>query len=229
MSNPIKSTLKTEGFASVLIIISFLMGFYFYQHFPVRVATHWDWRGNVNGYSSAAGAAFIFPALMLGIYLLLLFIPYLDPKKREYASFAAVYHQFKNLILVFLFIFFILIGWNGLGHNINIGFWTPLLIGVLFVVIGVLLTKVKMNWFVGIRTPWTLSSETVWDKTHQASAKVMAVAGILMAATVLVSSPPEKLTLFILAIATIIITLPLYSYILFRREEKDKKISGDRE
>lgn len=226
MSNPIKPTLKTEWLPVALIILSFLVGFYFYQHFPARVATHWDFNGEVNGYSSALVAAAIFPLLMTGMYLLFLFLPYLDPKREQYANFAATYHQFKNLLIVFIYILFIMTGLNGLGYSINIGFWTPLLVGALFAVIGVLMSKVKTNWFMGIRTPWTLSSETVWNKTHEASSKVMIVAGILMAATVLTPST-GKVVLFILAIAIIVITLPVYSYLLFRREEKAKKISAD--
>ena len=222
MSNPIRPTFKTEWLPVALIILGFLVGVYFYQHFPVRVATHWGFDGQANGYSSALVAAFVIPLLMTGMYLLFLFLPYLDPKKEEYVNFAPTYHNFKNLLIVFFYILFLMTGLNGLGYSINIDFWTPLLVGALFAVIGVLLSKVKTNWFMGIRTPWTMSSETVWNKTHQASGWVFIIAGILMAATVL-TPPIGKLILFIAAIALIVLALPIYSYILFIQEKKEKK------
>jgi uncharacterized membrane protein len=166
--------------------------------------------------------AWLLPALILALYLLFLALPYLDPRRERYAEFAATYHQFKNLIVVFLFILFILVGLSGVGYPINIAVWIPLLVGALFAVIGLLLNKVKMNWFMGIRTPWTLSSETVWNKTHQASALVFGLAGLLIAATVLVAGT-GKLILFIAALAIATIVLPVYSYLLYAREQAGRK------
>ncbi len=221
MSNPIKPTIKTEWFAIVFIILAFLSAVYFYQRFPEQVPTHWNFQGEVNGYSSPLIAAFMIPLIMVVLYLVFLFIPYLDPKKDQYTSFAMIYHKFKDLILVFLFIIYLLVGINSTGQPINIGFWMPIIVGILFVSIGGLLEKVKMNWFLGIRTPWTLSSETVWAKTHKLSSRVLMLAGFLMALTAFV--PVKiKVILFILAIALIVLALPIYSYILYAQENKNK-------
>ncbi len=222
MSSPIKASFKTEFFPLLLIVLSFVSGFYFYQHFPAQVATHWNFRGEINGYSSPFLAAFLLPLMMGGMYLLFMFLPYLDPRRDQYAAFAATYRQFKDLIISVLFILFLMVGFNGVGHKINIGFWTPILIGALFVGIGLLLNKIKMNWFMGIRTPWTLSSETVWNKTHEVSGRVFSLAGLLLAATVLAPAG-GKIVLFILSIAVLVLALPAYSYILYAREKKEKK------
>jgi len=222
MSNPIKPTFKTEWFSVVVIILAFLAGFYFWSRLPAQVPTHWDFAGQVNGYSSPLLAAFLLPLMMLVLYLVFLVLPYLDPKKEQYASFAPVYHHFKDLIVAFLFIIFMLTDLNGLGYDINIGLWTPLLIGGLFVIIGFLLDKVKMNWFLGIRTPWTLSSETVWNKTHQLSSRVLMLAGLIIASTVLVPAA-WRMALFIIAIAIVALGLPIYSYILYAKEKKEKR------
>ena len=222
MSNPIKPTFKTEWFSVVIIILAGLAGFYFWSRLPAQVPTHWDFAGQVNGYSSPFWAAFLLPLMILVLYLVFLVLPYLDPKKEQYASFAPVYHHFKDLIVAFLFIFFMLIGLNGLGYRININLWTPLLVGGLFIIIGSLLNKVKMNWFLGIRTPWTLSSETVWNKTHQMSSRVLMLAGLVIALTVVVPTV-WKMVLFIIAIAVIVLALPIYSYLLYAREKKEKK------
>lgn len=219
MSSPIKLSLKTEWFSVALIILSLLSAVYFYQNFPAQVPTHWNFQGEVNGYSGPLMAAFIIPIMMIGLYLLFLALPYLDPKKDDYASFAGVYHKFKDLIITFLFILFLMTSLNGLGYKINMGLWSPLLVGLLFVLIGLMLDKVKMNWFLGIRTPWTLSSPSVWEKTHKMSGRVLILAGLLMALTVVL---PDKLKItgFILAIALIIFALPIYSYWLYRQENK---------
>lgn len=224
MSSPIKSSFKTEWLSISLIILSFALGLYFYQNFPAQVPTHWNIQGQADGYSSALFGAFLLPVMMIAMYLMFLVLPYFDPKKEQYASFAATYHHFKELMLVFLCILFVLTGLSGLGYRIDIGFWVPLLIGGLFVLIGAMMEKVKMNWFMGIRTPWTMSSEEIWNKTHKLSSKILMLSGLLIAATVLVP-PTGKIALFLIAIALVIITLPLYSYILFWREEKEKKIS----
>lgn len=219
MSNPIKPSFKTEWFSVALIILSFAVGVYFYQNFPTQVPTHWNIQGQVDGYSSAIVGAFLLPSLALALYLMFLVLPYFDPKREEYANFASVYHRFKDLMVAFFYVLFILTGLNGLGYRIDIGFWVPILIGGLFVIIGAMMEKIKMNWFMGIRTPWTMSSETVWNKTHKLSSKVLMLAGLLIAATVLVP-PYWKVVLFVLAIVIILVTLPVYSYILFRREQK---------
>lgn len=222
MINPLKISLKTEGLSLALVILSLIFGFYFYQYFPASVPSHWGLNGEVNGYSSRAVGAFMLPVMMVGMYLLFLVLPCLDPKKDQYISFAPTYREFKDLLVIFLFILFLMMGLNALGQIIAIGFWVPIMIGILFVKIGWLLRGVKMNWFIGIRTPWTLSSETVWNKTHQASGWVFTVSGALMAATVLASGQTQAI-LFIAAILFLVITLPLYSYLLYVQEKKVKK------
>ncbi len=222
MSNPIKPNFKTEWFSVVLIVLAFLAGYYFYQSFPDQVPTHWNFKGEVDGYSKPLVAALLMPLMALGAYLIFLFLPYLDPKKEQYAKFRRAYHAFKDLLVAFLFILFMLTGLNGIGHAINIGFWVPIMIGVLFVAIGLLLDKIKMNWFMGIRTPWTLSSEEVWRKTHKLSSKVLMLSGVLMATTAFVATT-WKIVFFVLAIVLIALAMPIYSFILYSQEKKKKK------
>lgn len=220
MSSPIKSSFKTEWFSLSLLVISFISGIYFWQNFPARVATHWGLNGQADGYSGPLMAAFMLPLLMLVMYIVFLIMPYLDPKKEQYVTFAPIYHKFKEIIISFVFILYMLTGVNGLGYPINISLYVPVMVGALFAIIGLLLKNVKMNWFMGIRTPWTMSSETVWEKTHKLSSRVFIVSGFFMAATVLVTEN-FKIVFFIIAIAMIVFVLPIYSYFLFLKEKKD--------
>lgn len=221
MTNPVKSNFKTEWFSISLILISFLLSYYFYQNFPAQVPSHWNINGEVDAYSGPLMGALMIPVLMLVMYLVFFFMPYLDPKKEQYINFSAVYHKFKELFLAFFLILYLMTGMNGLGYKIDIAFYIPLMIGWLFIVIGLLLKKVKMNWFIGIRTPWTLSSETVWEKTNKLGSDLMMISGLLMAATVLVSNT-YKIIIFILAISLMVLVAPIYSYILYRKEQKTK-------
>lgn len=227
MSSPIKFTVKTERFSVALIIISFLAAIYFYWHFPPLVAMHWDLKGQVNGYGNPFTAAFLMPIIMVALYIMFLILPYIDPKKDQYASFAVIYNKFKDLIISFLLIFYILVSFRGLGYMINIGLITPILVGAMFFIIGTLIKNVKMNWFLGIRTPWTLSSEKVWEKTHRMTSSVMMVSGLIMAATSFLPGQ-YKIGLFAFAIILIVLGLPVYSYLLFIKEKKELKAASEK-
>ncbi len=221
MSSPIKINFKTEWFSISLILISFVLAVYFLQNFPILVPSHWNINGEVDSYSGPLAAAFLVPVLMVVMYISFLLMPYFDPKKDQYINFAPVYHKFKELILSFLFILYLMTGLNGLGYKINIGMYVPLMIGVMFIVIGLLLKKIKMNWFLGFRTPWTMSSEKVWDKTNKLGSQIMMISGVLMASTGFISNT-FKIIMFILAILLLVFVLPVYSYFLYRREMKEK-------
>ncbi|MEK7072147.1 MAG: DUF1648 domain-containing protein, partial [Patescibacteria group bacterium] len=88
--SPIKATIKTEIFPILLIIISILTSFYFYANFPEQVATHWNFEGQVDGYSSKAVGMFLIPLIMLGLYVMFLALPHIDPKKDRYGEFSKV-------------------------------------------------------------------------------------------------------------------------------------------
>ncbi len=222
MNNPIKPSLKTEIFSWAIIIIAVSSSFYFYAHFPEQVPVHWNMAGEVDNYGSRAMGAFLFPAIIFFMYLMFLLIPLLDPKKQRYEQFRKVYHIFKNFLLLFMLFIYFAVGLSGMGFNISISTWVPFFVGVLFIIIGNYMGKIKPNWFMGIRTPWTLSSEEVWNKTHRLGGKAFIVAGILMALMNLfpVSAKPFVFTIILIIAALLPI---VYSYFLFAKEQKDKQ------
>ncbi len=219
MSNPIKLTIKSELFSAILIIVLIAASFYFYSHFPAVVVTHWNFQGQPNGWSGRAFAAFFFPALLIALYLLFIFLPNLDPRKERYAEFAKTYNVFRNLIIAVLAAVYFVASFNNLGANLSVNLWVPAAIGVLFIVLGNYLGKIKPNWFVGIRTPWTLSSETVWNKTHRFGGKVFIFGGLLM---ILSGFGPEawRLPLFIADIIILLFGTVVYSYLVYLKEGK---------
>ncbi|MFA7654014.1 MAG: SdpI family protein [Candidatus Magasanikbacteria bacterium] len=221
--NPTKPTLKTEIIPLLLIVFCFVASFYFYAHFPQRIATHWGFNGEPNGWSSALFAAFFFPFLNLGMYLLFLVIPFLDPKKDRYAEFTKAYHIFKGFIIGLLAIVYFMVGLNGIGYYVPVGSITPVMVGLLFIIIGNYLNKFKSNWMMGVRNPWTLSSETIWNKTHRLAGKIFILAGIAMTSEAWLPIWLQ-LPIFITIITAVAIIPNVYSYILYRAEQKEKNI-----
>ncbi|MFA6409981.1 MAG: SdpI family protein [Candidatus Buchananbacteria bacterium] len=219
MTNPLKISLKSEAIPAILILLSIAASFYFYANFPQTVATHWNYRGEIDGWSSKAFAAFFFPALSIGIYLLFLALPYFDPKKDRYAEFAKPYHIFKNLFVIFMTAIYFLVGFAGLGYNISIDVVVPASVGALFIIMGNYLGKIKSNWFMGIRTPWTLSNEIVWDKTNRLGGKLFILTGILMLLGVFLPNEIFWL-LFIITMVIVVIVPIVYSFLLFKKLEK---------
>ncbi|KKS41487.1 MAG: hypothetical protein UV02_C0026G0001 [Candidatus Kuenenbacteria bacterium GW2011_GWA2_42_15] len=217
MSNPIRPNLKTELVPILFVLVSIILSFYFFVHFPERVATHWGINGEANGWSSRSFAAFFFPALNLAIYLLMFFVPILDPKKANYEHFRTAYHAIKGALVIFLSLIYLVVGMNGLGYGAPVSLVVPVGIGALFVIIGYYLDCVKQNWFLGIRTPWTLSSELVWQKTHHFGSRVFIIGGVLLA---LAAFFPQALWIFLIVIFMMLAATILYSYLIYRLERK---------
>jgi uncharacterized membrane protein len=222
MTYPIKLTLKSELLPIIILIATAIASFYFYAHFPERVPTHWDFAGQVNGWGTRWQGAFIIPIMLVVMYIFFLLLPLLDPKKERYAQFVKTYHVFKNLLLVVLGVIYFVTSLNGIGYNIPIQYVVPGIIGLLFVVMGNYMSKLKRNWFIGIRTPWTLSSEEVWNKTHRVGGYLFILAGVAMVITPFL---PQTLGLIVfgaMMVAIIFGTLG-YSYFLFLKEKKNAK------
>lgn len=217
--SPIKPTLKTEIIPLLLITISFVLGFYFYANFPERVPTHWNFKGEVDNWSSAGFGAFFPPFLLLGMYVLFLILPSIDPKKDRYQEFSGTYHLFKDLIMLILFVIYLAAGYAGLGYKIDIGLIVSMTIGLLFIIFGTQMPKIKSNWFIGIRTPWTLSNEEVWSKTHDLGGKTFMIAGVLL---ILAGLVKNDWSLIILLVGVFIAALVpvVYSYVEFRKVNK---------
>ena len=161
MKKIINFSFKSEVISLFILVIVSLVSFYFYANFPDKVPTHWGINGEVDGWSSRALGAFLFPGIIIFTYLIFLFLPMLDPKKERYREFAAVYHLFKNLILSVLFLIYLLTGLFNLNLPINIAATVSLIIGMMILILGTQMKKIKSNWFIGIRTPWTLSCASV--------------------------------------------------------------------
>jgi len=219
MPNPIKPTLKTEIAPILLIAVSVISSFYFYKFFPPFVPTHWNYAGEIDSYGSSFVGAFFLPILIIGIYILFMIIPYMDPKKENYIKFANVYHIFKTAFLAFLTLIYFITSFNGLGINIPVDKSVTILVGILFALIGYYMSDIKYNWFVGIRTPWTMSSDKVWQQTHKVGGIIFMLSGALMSYIGFMPVVYREVS-FILIILFILIGTVGYSYYLYSKEKK---------
>ncbi|KPJ56324.1 hypothetical protein AMJ49_05165 [Parcubacteria bacterium DG_74_2] len=201
-----------------IILISFLVGIYLYPQMPEKMASHWNSRGEVDGYLPKFWALFLMPAISIGLFLFFLLIPKIDPLKQNIAKFRKYYDGFIVLIISFLlYVHILTIFWN-LGFRFSMAqLMTPAL-GALFYYCGVLIENAKRNWFIGIRTPWTLSSEKVWDKTHKLGGKLFKLVGII----VLLGIMLQKYALFfiIIPVLSVSVYLIIYSYFEFQKVGK---------
>ena len=218
MEHPIKITAKSEALPIGLTAAALVLSAYFYLRFPEKVATHWNFAGQVDGWSSRGFSAFFAPALMVFMYALFLILPLIDPKKARYAEFAPAFSVFRGMLLGFIFFVHLVTGLYNLGIPVPVGTVVPMAVGVLFVVMGKYLSQIKKNWFMGIRTPWTLSSESVWNRTHRFGGRGFMGFGLLLRRG---AWWPEFLALPLLLGGVITVSLGsmAYSYVIYRQEE----------
>jgi uncharacterized membrane protein len=221
MKSPIHISVKSEIIPISLVIIAVALGGYFYYRFPERIASHWNFQGHIDGYSSKTGGAFGIPLLLAGMYLMFLILPFIDPKKDRYAEFATVYLTFRTMMMAVLLVLYVCMGLFNLGYPVQVGIVSPILIGMMMVILGNFLGKVKPNWWMGIRTPWTLSSDTVWNKTHRVGGYAFIIFGILIMISPWLG-PSLGMAAFIAGILIVSVGTMMYSFFLYQREESDK-------
>lgn len=145
----------------------FATGAVAYPHLPAQVASHWNAAGEVDGFMSRGWGAFLSPAIFAFIAALLYAVPRVDPKRENIAKFRKYFDCFVVAFsFVFYYIFLLTLLWNA-GYVFDFAaFLIPPLAG-LFYLVGMILPHTELNWTIGIRTPWTMSSEAVWKKTHE--------------------------------------------------------------
>ncbi|AKB60858.1 SdpI family protein [Methanosarcina mazei] len=211
---------KVTAAITGLVLLSFILSIYFYPQVPDQMATHWDSQGEVNGYMSKFWGSFFMPLLITGLVILFLVIPKIDPRKENIEMFRKHYEGFRLILILFLVMVHLhILLWNT-GTQISPNAVIPLGIGLLFYYAGVLTENAEQNWFIGIRTPWTLSSEKVWKRTNRLGGKLFRIAGITAFSGVFF---PEYAIYFILVPAVIVVVITVvYSYLEYKKELKEK-------
>ncbi len=210
--------MRRRWFGLVIAALAVVVSIWAYPQLPPTIATHWNVGGTADGFSSRATAVLIMPLVIIGLTGLFNVLPRLDPRGANYAKFIDTYWLIANAVMLFILIGHGMIIATGLGYPVKVDRFMPIGIGLLFIVLGNYLTRVEPNWFVGIRTPWTLSSDTVWRKTHRTGGWLMVVGGFVLAASVFLPQG-AFLPLLIAAILFVAVIPVAQSYILWKREQ----------
>ena len=191
-----------------------------YPQLPPLVATHFDLHGRPNGWSSRFAAAVLIPAIVVGLAVVFAVLPKIDPRKANYAKFGPAYWTIANAVLVVVAAIHVVTLMRALGWDMNLTRVAFAGVGALMVLVGNLMTRLRPNWFVGIRTPWTLSSETVWRKTHRFGGYAFIVAGLCLMASGFVATR-WGLMVGLGAMGAAALASVVYSYLLWRGEQED--------
>jgi uncharacterized membrane protein len=185
---------------------------------PDKLAFHWNIKGQVDNYVSKFWGLFMMPLISVGLLLLFVIIPKIDPLRHNIEKFRKYYDYFIVLLLLFLFyIYALTLVWN-MGITFNMTQAISPTFGLLFFYIGILVENAKRNWFIGIRTPWTLSSEKVWNKTHKLGGKLFKIAGIIAFFGIL--SPTYAIIFVFLPVIAVAIYAVAYSYFEYQKENQ---------
>lgn len=188
-----------------------------YPSLPELLPSHWNFKGEVDAYSNKAVVALVMPLLPLGIYLMMSILPALDPKRQNYTKFASSYETIKiGISLLMMFITTLPLLW-GLGYAIDISLIMRIVLPLFFIFLGNFMGKIKFNYFLGIRTPWTLSNQQVWNKTHRFGGRAMVLGGLL-ALGGLALEPAAGFIVTMAGILSPLLIASAYSYFVYRKE-----------
>lgn len=206
-------------YPALVIGAGFLFSAIVYNRLPSEVPLHWDWEGEVDRYGSRLEGAFLMPAIALGIWIMLTVAPKIDPRRANYQKFRGTYDLVVYGTITMLILLHVLILGSVLGWPISIRRVVPAIVGVLLIVIGNVLPRARSNWWFGVRTPWTLSNERVWAKTHRVAGYLLAVAGVVMLAS---AAFPSLVTTWLALCAAVFAAIGsiVYSYLAWRKETR---------
>lgn len=208
---------KNKGIL-LLSILSLIATAIVYRYLPDTIAIHWNFKGEVDDY---AGKWFVFitAALPIVLYTMFLVIPKIDPKRDSYEKHGKAYGIIKLITIVVLIIIHWISVFIALGYDLNIGLIVKLAVGILFIVIGNYMGQFRHNYFVGIKTPWTLANERVWKKTHRVGGFGFIVLGLVFIVGIFINSVIYSLITSVLVIL-LIVGLFLYSYLIYKKLQK---------
>lgn len=199
----------------IIIIACFATGVIVYPNLPTLFASHWNAVGQPNGAMNKFWGISVMPFIMLLLVGLWALLPRIDPIAPGFKGFRYVYDFFFFVIIAFLAYVYALTLWANLGWHFNMLSATFPALALLIFIIGALMPRLKRNWFVGIRTPWTISNDTVWDKTHKLSGTLFEISALFILASAFVSRE-AVLWLVIMPLIAAALISAMYSYVIFK-------------
>jgi uncharacterized membrane protein len=211
-----RATLRHDAPILVLLALDLVFGLVVFSRLPERVPVHWGLSGQPNGWGPAWMNAVLLPGVACAVYALLLFIPLIDPSRRNYALFGDTVHFFRGVIVTFLVGLHVLVVLASFGEKVDIGLAMRIGVPLLLVAIGNRFGRLRHNFFFGIRVPWTLANEEVWNRTHRMAGRLWVVGGLLLVPAALLP-PAPGLAVFVSGMLVLSIVPIVYSAVIFRK------------
>ncbi len=203
------------GFLALGAVVVF--GLLNLHRLPAELPTHWNIRGEVDGWTGKNLAVVLLPGIGLAIGLLLAFLPKVDPRRANFPLHEDAWWLIANTLLLFLAGVQLFVIGSGLGWAVSMERVIGVGVGGLMVVMGNYLTRVRQNWFLGIRTPWTLSSEKSWRETHRLGGWLFVAGGLFILGATLVTSRLAPWAVLVGVGVPAVVSL-VYSYLVWRND-----------
>ena len=207
----IKKNLKVLIVTSIVILLPILAGLFLWNQLPEKVPSHWNAAGQVDGWSSKGFAVFGMPLILLAAQWLCVLATAADPKSKNHSE--KMLHLVLWIMPVITTVLHVVTYAVALGQPVRVEIVMPILLGLVFVIIGNYLPKCKQNYTIGIKIPWTLDSEENWNKTHRFAGRIWVACGFLMILTAFF----DIFWLFFIFTIPMVFGPLLYSYSLHKK------------
>ncbi|MDQ3698093.1 MAG: SdpI family protein [Gemmatimonadota bacterium] len=191
-----------------------------YGRLPERIPVHWNLAGEVDRYGSRLEGALLLPAVITVMAALIPLLPRLDPRGANYEKFRPTYHLVMNAVLTFMLLVHVALLAHGLGHAFPVHRVIPAGVGLLLMLLGNVLPRTRPNWMFGIRTPWTLSSDRVWERTHRVGGYLMLGAGLVTVLAAALPDPRGSIAVLTAAVLVAAVGSIAYSFVAWRQEKR---------
>ena len=204
--------------SSAIILVMFAISAYVWTRVPAgeSVCTHWNAAGECDGHGSKFVGILLLPIVTVGMAGLFALIPRIEPRAAHMAQSGKAYAVVWGTMLLFFLALHTILMLDILGYDAGIDTTMPILVGLMFVLIGGSLSHVRSNYFFGIRTPWTLSSDLSWDKTHRLGGKLFVILGLIFMVSPLVVTGEAWIYGLMGGILVSMVVLVAYSYVIWK-------------
>ena len=212
-----KELKKTLTLTTLITLLPILVGLFYWNQLPDKMATHFDMTGTPNGWSSKWFAIIGIPVVLAVVNVLCTILTETDPRRHKYPE-----KMMKLVYWICPVVSWICAGLT-ISYELGVEFaampkFASLLMGIMFIVIGNYLPKVKQNYYMGIKLPWTYSDEENWNRTHRMAGKLWVVGGIVLLLNFFL-----EITGLIIAVLIVMIVVPtIYSWAFSRKKDKEK-------
>ena len=210
----LKKNKTTLIVTSLVMLLPMVLGLLLWNQLPDQIPSHWGIDGEIDGWSSKTFAVFGFPCILFAVHWICVFASQTDPKSKDY------HPSTIRLVLwicpVLSLVLNSLVYTAALGYSLNVEVIMPLLVGLMFIIVGNLLPKCRQSYTMGIKLPWTLANEKNWNKTHRFGGKLWVAGGVVTLATAFLGN----FWILMVILAVMVILPTVYSYLYYRKHEK---------